>query len=68
MAFIRCSSITFFLLLLSLAAIVPSTLADFAELDSFVKKRSEQAREAALKAYNPDPEAATEDFEQEVDA
>jgi len=48
------------ILLVSFAVIVPSLRAHIAEFDKFWQQKSEEAKKAALEAYQPNPEEITE--------
>ncbi|KAK3026628.1 hypothetical protein RJ639_040655 [Escallonia herrerae] len=72
-AFVSGDSALFFFFLLSFAIMVPQIQAGtgfagsgIAELDDFLKVRAHEAREAALKAYSPNPEKVTEEFNEQV--
>ncbi|XP_057948326.1 pectate lyase-like [Malania oleifera] len=64
MARINPTSSLLFVLFLSFAALVKSHIGDF---DEYWQKRAEEARQAALDAYHPDPEAVTQRLNSHVD-
>jgi pectate lyase len=54
------------ILLVSFAVIVPSLRAHIAEFDKFWQQKSEEAKKAALVAYQPNPEEITEQLNSRV--
>lgn len=51
---------------ISFALVIPSLLADFEVFDEVLKQRADEAKQAALEAYNPNPEEITETFNAKV--
>lgn len=60
------STIFFSFFLFYFAVIIPTINGRYVELDDFLKQRADNAFQAALSAYNPDPESITENFNEEV--
>ena len=54
------------LLILTLVVITPITTANIGEFDEVWQKRAEEAQKEALKAYEPNPEIVTQEFNNEV--
>lgn len=49
-----------------LAVMVPVLRANIADFDEVWQKRAEEAKKAAMDAYEPDPDKVAEDFNQRV--
>ncbi|KAH7532610.1 hypothetical protein FEM48_Zijuj04G0039800 [Ziziphus jujuba var. spinosa] len=56
-------SLVFFI---SFALVIPSLLADFGVFDEVLKQRADEAKQAALEAYTPNPEEITDIFNAQV--
>ncbi|KAG5535058.1 hypothetical protein RHGRI_022989 [Rhododendron griersonianum] len=54
-----------FALFITFAALLPTLMANIADFDEVWQKRAEEAREAALKAYVPDPSEVTDTLNRE---
>lgn len=48
------------------AVLIPSLQANISEFDNFWQQRAEEAKKAALKAYEPNPEKITEQLNSKV--
>lgn len=73
MTFTGCGSVVLLALFVAFAATIPGlrgssieTDAHIGEFDDFLRKRAEDALQASLRAYNPDPEAVTANFTRQV--
>ncbi|KAI4375287.1 hypothetical protein MLD38_013174 [Melastoma candidum] len=54
------------ILVLSLAVLLPCLYANVSEFDDYWLKKAQEAKQAALDAYNPDPESVTAHFNSHV--
>lgn len=54
------------LVLLTLLVIIPVTTANIGDFDEVWQKRAEEAKKAALEAYNPHPEKVTDSLNKNV--
>lgn len=52
--------------LVAFALVIPTLLADIGVFDEVWQQRAEEARQAALEAYTPNPEEVTENFNAQV--
>lgn len=60
------TTLNWFALFFTFAALLPTLMANIADFDEVWQKRAEEAREAALKAYIPDPSEVTDTLNREV--
>ncbi|KAI8541612.1 hypothetical protein RHMOL_Rhmol08G0075600 [Rhododendron molle] len=60
------TKLNWFALFFTFAALLPTLMANIADFDEVWQKRAEEAREAALKAYIPDPSEVTDTLNREV--
>lgn len=73
MTFTSRRSVLFLVFFVALAATITALHAGtidadahIGEFDDFLQKKAENARQASLRAYNPDPEAVTDSFNEQV--
>lgn len=54
------------LVLVSMAVLMPTIRASIAEYDDFLLQKAEEAKQASLEAFHPDPMNVTDHFNQQV--
>ena len=54
------------MVLVSMAVLMPTLRAGIAEFDDFLLQKSEEAKQASLEAFHPDPMNVTDHFNQHV--